>query len=175
MCGELEYAYTSENVVGCWILDSKNICDHCFNKREGVLGTEWIWDQKVIYMSCWIRILVEKSSSTVLLINALCGGSSVILGDWDGRPRGGTFSCRQIINSGNRHKRAGCDSKVVNLWIPKNWALNFLEQIPTWELEKNIQMPWTMIAIGCCKIWCYFGFLVWPGSSMLSIASRPFG
>ena len=31
-------------------------------------------------------------------------------------------SPRQITNSGNRHKRAGCDSKVVNLWIPKNWA-----------------------------------------------------
>ena len=38
-----------------------------------------------------IRILVEKSSSTVLLINALCGGSTVKLGDSDGRPPGGTF------------------------------------------------------------------------------------
>ena len=57
---------------------------------------------------------------TVLLINALCGGSSVNLGDSDGRPPGGTFPRRRFINSWNRHKRAGCDSKVVNLWIPKN-------------------------------------------------------
>ena len=28
---------------------------------------------------------------TVLLINALCGGSSVVLGDSDGRPRGRTY------------------------------------------------------------------------------------
>ena len=122
-----------------------------------------------------IRILVEKSSSTVLLINALCGGSTVKLGDSDGRPPGGTFPPRQITNFGNRHKRAGCDSKVVNLGILKNWASNFLKQIPSWELVKNIQMPWTMIAIWCCKIWCYFGFPVWPGSSMFGIASRPFG
>ena len=58
----------------------------------------------------------------MLLTNALCVDSWAIVGEWDGRPRGETFSSRQTLNCGNRHERAGWDGKAGSLLTARNWA-----------------------------------------------------
>ena len=169
------------------------VCLHIWEGNRALIPAfkKYLWSQFQQDRSCsWHRMDVGSKSDLYELLKKDCRQKVCIYSTADQRPLWWLFSNpqwlrraaawwnvspRQITNSGNRQQRAGCDSKVVNLWMLKNWTSNFLEQIPSWELVKNIQMPWTMIAIWCCKIWCYFGFLVWPGSSMFSIASRPFG
>ena len=73
-------------------------------------------------MKCEVKFFIRKAKPIVLLTNALCVDSWAIVGEWDGRPRGETFSSRQTLNCGNRHERAGWDGKAGSLLTARNWA-----------------------------------------------------
>ena len=176
MCGELEYAYTSDKAMGCWILHSNKICElfSCHDKREAWhrMNVGWksniLWNVKKRFSSgrqtlrcCW----PTPSVLTLEQLSVNRPGGRAVKRFLPAKPSTVETDTRGQVG---RVKLGAC-------WQQEIEHRHFLGQTSTWELVKDIHIPGTPMEKEICNIWCYFGFLAWPTTSMFSIASRPFG
>ena len=177
MCGELEYASTSDKEQLYWILNSNNICECCCAKMN-----KYFWNTVKVQMTqiSWEITFSAHQTCVALpalsLTSALYFSTCPMAGESGWRPRGKTFSSRpnpvlpQLTQEGGRDGKDSCPlgQKLWTNTVPR-------DKSQYGHLNKASKTTTNLIRLCSFKSSCEFGFIAYPKRSGLSIASRPFG